>query len=325
MRRQMVWTCLCTRLRLHLLTAAALAAAPAVAAAQTGAEPAPEEEGPIADPDIPDAPPEGDAITAEDLEEGGVRAVKKQRYTKKTYPIQLVRRPLTLAAAQAEIALDSPFRKGSDNPTMWQVLRARYGITRDIEAGITYSFGLLNLSPPEGTETFEPGKGFSFDGAYTIWAQHLAVALSLPFYVDPDAFAMGVNLSIPFRVNLGSRWAIFGGQDVLQVRIVKMPVDPANPGANLAIVADTAGGGEAPRGNLAFNAGGMYQLKPNLALYSTIGFLYPDFDDLGAPVSFFGGATWSRHNRLDLGGRIGFYDMDNTDSFSLSVYAAYRL
>jgi len=317
----MVWTFLL------LLAAVAVGAGPAVAAAQT--EPAAttttEEEGPIADPNIPDAPPEGDAITVEDLEEGGVRAVKKQRYTKKTYPLELVKRPLTLAAAQAEISLDSPFLMGSGNPTLWQVLRARYGITRDIEGGITYSFGLLNLSPPDGVETFEPGKGFSFDGAYTIWAEHLAVAMSLPFYVDPDAFGMGFNLSIPFRVNLGSRWAIFGGQDLLQVRIVKMPVDPANPGANLAIVAASAGGGEEPRGNLAINVGGMFQFKPNVAIYATMGFRYLDFEDTGAPVSLFGGATWSRHNRLDLGGRLGFLDMDNSDSFSLSVYAAYRL
>lgn len=300
----------------------ATAASPGIAAAQ---DPPPDPEGPIAEPDIPDSPPEGDAITVDDLEEGGTRAVKKLRFTKKTYPIEAVRRPLTLAAAQAEISLDSPFLAGTDSPTIWQVLRARYGITRDLEAGITYSFGLLNLSPPEGAETFEPGKGFSFDGAYTLWPEHLAVQASLPFYVDPDAFGMGFNLGIPFRVNLGSRWAIYGGQDLLQVRIVKMPVDPANPGYNLAIVAASAGGGEEPRGNLAINLGGMYQYRPNIVTYVTMGFRYLDFEDTGAPVSFFGGATWSRHNRLDLGGRIGFFDMDTTDSFSLSVYAAYRL
>src|SRR5688572_23628422 len=306
--RQTVWT----------VALVAALGAPAVAAAQ-------EPEAPIPDPDIPDAPPEGDAITVDDLETGGVRAVRKQRYTKKTFPLELIKRPMTLAAAQGEISLDAPFLMGDSNPTMWQVLRARYGITRDIEGGITYSFGVLNLSPPDGVETFEPGKAFSFDGGWTIWPEHLAVTASLPFYVDPDAFGMGFNLAIPFRVNLGSRWAIVGGQDLVQIRIVKMPVDPANPGYNLAMVAASAGGAEPARGNLNINIGALHQLKPNLALYGTLGYHYLDFEDEGAPVSFFGGATWSRHSRLALGGRMGFYDLDNTDTFSLSIYAAYRL
>jgi hypothetical protein len=312
------------------ITAAALGAGAATASAQRvpSKDPSgmtsPSDEGPIAEPDIPDAPPDGDAITVDDLD-GTVRAVKKPRYTKKTFPIELTKRPLTLAEAQAEVSLDSPFVKGAGNPVMWQVLRARYGITRDIEAGITYSFGLLNLSPPEGTDTFEPGKAFSFDGGYTIWAEHIAVTLSLPFYADPDTFGMGVNLSIPMRLNLGSRWAIFGGHDLLQLRVVKMPVDAANPAANLAQVAAVTGGAESSTGTLAVKLGGMYQHRPNLAFYTELGFIYPDFNDLGAPISFFGGATWSRHSRLDLGGRVGLYDMDDSDSFSLAVYAAYRL
>lgn len=308
------------------LAAAALAGTRGQAAAQE-TTPATDDgaEGPIPEPDIPDAPPEGDAITADDLEEGGTRAVRKRRYGKKDYPIEQVDRPLTLAEAQVELSLENPFVKGSDNPTMWQVVRARYGITRDIEAGITYSFGLLNLSPPDGAKTFEPGKAFSFDGGYTLWPQHLAVLMSLPFYVDPDAFALGVNLSVPFRVNLGSRWALYGGQDLLQLRIVKFPVDPANPGYNLGQVAMSAGGATPDRGNLSLNFGGMHQFKPNLAVYATMGVHYIDFEDTGAPVSFFGGATWSKHNRFDIGGRVGFFDLDTGDSFSLSVYGAYRL
>jgi hypothetical protein len=322
--RQMLW--------MHLLLGAAMLATPAIADAQRvpldkdpSGQTAPSDEGPIAEPDIPDAPPDGEAITVDDLEGGGGRLTKRARYTKKTYPTELVRRPMTLAAAQAELSIDSPLVIGGSNPIMWQVARARYGITRDIEAGITYSFGLVNLSPPDGVDTFQGGKGFSFDGAYTIWPEHLAVAVSLPFYVDPDAFAAGFNLSIPFRVNLGSRWAIYGGQDLLQLRIVKMPVDPANPAANLAIVASSAGGAKEPVGNLAINLGAIHQFRPDLAFYATMGFRYLDFEDTGAPVQLFGGATWTRKNRLDLGGRIGLYDMDDSDTISVSVYAAYRL
>jgi hypothetical protein len=290
------------------------------------AEPDPEEpEGPIEDPDIP--PPDAGAITADDLD--GTAAAKRStqiNYTKKTFPIEVVKRPLTLAQWQAEIALDSPFVSGADSPTMWQTLRARFGITRDWEAGLTYSFGLFTFDPPEGGKSFEAGRAFSFDGAWQILYRHLAAAASLAFYADPDAFGFGINLGVPFRVNLGERWAIFGGHDLLRLQIVKMPVDPAFPAYNLGIAAASELGVEEPAGDLTINVGGMVQIQPNINAYLQFTTAYLDFEDQDQPFSLFGGLTLSRNNRFDLGGRIGFYRLDDAgETFSVSVYGAYRL
>lgn len=278
-----------------------------------------EDEGPIEEPDIPD----DGAVTVDDLEGGTSKTFI--RYTKKTYPIEVTKRPLTLTKYQAEISLDAPFVTNEGNAAMWQVLRGAYGITQDLEVGITYSFGLINLSG-EG-DGFIAGKAFSFDGGFTFWPQHWAVRGSLAFYVDPDNFGMGINLGAPFRFTIGDRWAIFGLHDLLQIGIVKMPVDVANPGYNEAIVVSTGAGlSEEPVGNLAINAGAMYQLQPNVVLYGTMGLYYPDFEQSAQTFPMFLGGTWSKDAKLDVGGRLGFTDPDQGfDAFALSVYAAYRL
>jgi hypothetical protein len=284
-----------------------------------------DDEGPIEDPEIPG----GDhaAITAEDLEGGPIKKKATPRYDKKTYPTELVKRPLTLAANQFELRLDSPFANNEGNgATMWQVLYASFGVTRDLQVGLTYSFGLIRLDAAEGENGFEVGRGFSFDGAFTIVPNHFAIGVNLPFYVDPDAFAMGVNLSLPFRINFGERWAVYGGHDLFQLGVIKMPVDPTNPGYNLAIAAVAAAEGvEEPTANLNIRAGGMYQVNPNVAAWIEMGIHYPDFEQLDQPTSLFAGASWSRNNRLDLGGRLGFVRLDEAGSFSMSVYAALRL
>src|SRR5215470_1885577 len=114
---------------------AILTAAPALAAAQetqpAEAQPQiiPDEEGPIPDPNVPDVarrpPPR-------------VASAPTARWTKANYPTEIVKRPLTLAAEQAQVSLDMPFVAGDGHPTLTQVLRAGFGVTQDFEIGLTY-------------------------------------------------------------------------------------------------------------------------------------------------------------------------------------------
>src|SRR5215510_2297875 len=128
---------------------ALLAAAPALAAAQES-QPVPEiepstqptivteDEGPIPDPNTPDVARRPRPKPA---------GPPTPRYTKADYPTEIVKRPLTLAAEQAQVSLDMPFVAGDGHPTLTQILRAAFGVTQDFEVGLSYSIGLERLSP----------------------------------------------------------------------------------------------------------------------------------------------------------------------------------
>jgi len=267
-----------------------------------------------------DNPDEPDAATTNLGDEPATRVARKRgRYTKKNYPLELIKRPLTLARRQAEITFDVPFV--FDAKTLTQVLRADYGVTQDFQLGLTYSFGLETLSPSH----FEAGKAFSLDCGYTIVPGWLSVVGRLPMYVDP--FAMGVTLGVPFRVPLVGKWALHGGHDLVAVRIHRFPVDAADPAYNLGALAATRPGfGKEPDANLNINFGAIYQAKPNVGVYGTMAYRFPDLSTDDQPISLFVGATWAKSRKLDFGARAGCGRLDDVGAtFTLALYTAYRL
>ncbi|MBI4510101.1 MAG: hypothetical protein HY698_10740 [Deltaproteobacteria bacterium] len=275
---------------------------------------------PPSDEDTADEPAAPEAETVESSVAEQVSASAPRRFTKQDYPTELILRPLTLPAEQAEISLDVPVVT-TEEVALTQVLRGAYGINGDLTIGLTYSFGAQTLSPA----SYEASKAFSLDGAYTIVPGWLAVQASMPFYVDP--FAMSVALGVPFRVTLSSKWALFGGQNLLQLKLVKFPVDPSDPSYNIGVVVrDQPGQEEPPVGHLNLNFGALYQARPDMAVTFTTRFRLPDFNEDDMPVSMFIGGTWAVTRVVDVGGRIGFGRVDEVkDSLTLAVFAAYRL
>lgn len=270
-----------------------------------------------------DDPNDPDAVTTRDSSRRGKQAV---RYTKGTYPIEAIDRPLTLAASQFEISLDVPVEAiGADGgPFMTQVLRAGYGVTTDLQIGVAYGIGLELLNPPEGAKAFEAGKAFSLDAAHTILPGNLAAQLSLPFYADP--FAWSVSLGVPFRVKITDKIAFVGGQDLVAITLVRFPVDPAQPWMNVAHVALDAVGAARNDGHVNLNFGAQIQAKRNLAFTAKLGLYFPDFDDNNDRVYTLLGAAWSKNPKLDIGGRLGVGDLGRMgDTFGLAVFVAYRL
>lgn len=287
----------------------------------TAEDPMSEEDDDAATYDNPDDP---NAVTTDDLD-GTAKKKKAPRPTKQTYPIEAIERPLTLTAGQAEVSLEIPLQSlGSDGRSATQILRGAYGVTQDIQIGVSYGFGLELLSPADGQKAYEPGKAFSLDGAYAVLPGKLAATLSIPFYADP--FAMSVTLGAPFRIGLTDKLAIVGGENLLQLAVVKMPVDVANPGLNVATVLAAENSIPEPAGHLNINFGVLYQHKPNLAVTARFGMFFPDFGDLTEAYSLSCGVLWSKSNRIDVGGRLGTADIDEFgETFFLSLFAAYRL
>lgn len=331
-----------------LLSALALAWLPALAAAQD--EPAPEGDDTITTETTPaddglgendetdryliqDDPSKGSAVTAEDLM--GRTAKKAGRPTKADYPIEVVKRPLTLTAMQGQVSLEATFAgaddlllprtgTGSDNkadsPVFTQVLRGAFGVTQDLQVGVTYGIGMERLSPAEGDKGFVEGRAFSLDAGYTIIPGWLAAQLSVPFYVSP--FAMGVTVGAPFRVVIREKNAIFGGHDLVQIRLKEFPVDPADVAYNTRVREAV----EKPVANLNINLGALHEFKPNLTGSLQLGYRMIDMSSADAPVSLLLGLIWSKDARFDLGFQAGVLRLDDFGgSFTATVMGAYRL
>ncbi len=284
------------------------------------------------DDSVNDDPSAADAETTKD-DASTTSVAKKARTTKATYPVELVNRPMTLTQNTAEIAIDAPmFFGGSVDaaettaPSLGaratQVLHAAYGVTQDLQVGVSYGFGTERLSPPMGVKGFEAGKAFSVDSAYTIVPDHLAVSLSLPFYADP--FAMSITIGAPFKVNVTDEFALVGGQDLVEISTNKWPVRTSDPEFNLDEISHEAVDVPYSTGAVNVQFGGIVQLKKNVAIFGGTRLHFEDFKGDDLPVPLFLGLTWSKWN-LDLGGRLGFARLDESGSFGIALSAAYRL
>jgi hypothetical protein len=274
-------------------------------------------EGPVTDPNIPDIarrprvqPP----------------SVATHRYTKDDYPDEIVKRPLTLAAEQAQISLDVPLSSNGGNPTLTQILRAGVGLTRDWQVGVTYGFGLDRLDAQPGEKGYEAGKAFSVETAYTIIPQYLAAELSFAFFADPDLFGMSLAIGVPFKIEIGDQWAFFGGRNLIRVKLHGLDVDPADPAYNLAQSGLIQRGVSPDDGRVQLDVGVVFQPQTNVAVFGTFGVGWPDFSTHDQPFSTFVGAVYTAAHRFDLGARIGFDMLDHlSDSFAASVFVAVRL
>jgi hypothetical protein len=305
---------------LSAATAAAQEEPPAPPAEEPAAPPlTPDEEGPIAEPQVPEDPMA--LVPREAVVEAPV-----PRYEKSDYPVEIVLRPLTLAAEMVELGVDVPFLANDGHPTLTQVLRAAFGATVDLQVGLTWSVGLERLDAQAGEDGFVVGRAFSVDAAYTLIPRWLAAQARLAFHVHTDHFAMGLILGLPFKITIGDRWALVCGADLVRLKLTGFAVDPADPAANVLAVADAERGVASSAGGASFVAGAVYQARPNVALHGTFGVGWPDFDTDDQPFSLFAGVTVSPRRTIDLGARVGFASLDDPGaSFAATLSAALRL
>src|SRR5262249_6087095 len=218
-----------------------------------------EENPPIPEPHIPDAPQRPRAT-------GGPPKPPPPRITKEDYPTQLVLRPVTLADGQAEIGLALTYLNNDGDGLLWPTLRGAFGITRDVELGATWAAFLARFSPAPAEKGIETGKAFSIDGGITIVPDWFAARVRLAFYADPDVFGFGLVLGAPFRWRILPRLALFVGQDLLYIKLAKLAVDPADPSRNLAEVANIARQEPTAAHRINLACGAIFQATDALAL-----------------------------------------------------------
>lgn len=247
------------------------------------------------------------------------------------YPIEEVLRPITLPANLSEVSIGphvdavSPYA-GSD------ALRARYGITSQIQLGLTYVFAGIFHDPMSATNKLAlvGGKAVGLDVTYLV-QNWVGIRLGVPFYIDPVAFS--IALGAPMKFVFGDKFAIGGLDDLLNIKISKFAPSFTSEYENAANAkTEMVSPGSESRGHLRFSTFGLYQYEKDLVLIGRFGLDFNDFatskNDRGyGPATTFirFGLDYSPRRYLDLGASIGFTDLSTFNSFGPAGYLALRI
>lgn len=249
------------------------------------------------------------------------------------YPIEEALRPITLPQNMSEVSI-APHAQ-IDPYAGADALRARYGITRQVQLGLTYLLGGIYDDPRTLTTDkigFHPGKAVGLD--VTVLLQNwLAVRVGVPVYIDP--VAVGLQLGAPLKFFLSDKLAIGGMDDFLTLKIAKFAPTFYQEAQNAANAAAYDSNTTLSRGELRFTAFGVYQHTPKMALIGRFGVI----TDLGGGGGGGAGASgdtearsfiragfqYSPRKYLDLGLSIGFDDLSALGSFAPAGLLAVRI
>lgn len=253
------------------------------------------------------------------------------------YPIEEALRPITLPANMSEVTIDPHVRVGESGAigsSATTALHARYGITRQVQLGLTYVLGGMYDDPVTTGKDygFHPGKAVGLD--VTVLLQNwIGVRLGVPVYVQPVAVA--VSLGAPIKFQLSDKVAIGGFDDVLDITIKRFSPSFYTEGDNALGAANDMTTTQQSRGHLRFAAYGIYQYHPDTALIGRFGI----DNDLGAAGGTMAGtqgtggtqtflragAQWTPRRYVDLGGSLGFDDLAHLGTFGPALYLALRI
>jgi hypothetical protein len=278
--------------------------------------------------DNPDNP---HAVTNEEPAKPVIAAVLK----KADYPIELALRPITLFQNLTEVSIaphlqSSPFI-ASD------AVHARYGITRQIQVGVTYVYAgvwdrQLIDTGDSSSYGFHSGKAFGVDVTYLL-QDWIGISVGVPFYISPLAVAL--QIGVPLKFTFGDKFALGGLDDLLNINLHNFAPSFYQEFYNALAAASTAVNTEQSRGHLRFSAYGIYQQTPRWAWIGRIG-IDSDLGEGGggaAGTSENGGEqtfikagfSWTPKNFLDFGAQIGFDDLSTSGSFGPQLFLALRI
>ncbi len=247
-----------------------------------------------------------------------VAPVKK----KSGYPIEESQRPITLPQNMSEVSLAphaqvSPIA-GAD------ALRARYGITRQIQLGLTYLLGGIYDDPKTLTSDkvgVHPGKAVGLD--VTVLVQDwIAVKVGVPVYIDP--VAVGLTLGAPIKFIFTEKFALGGMDELLTFKIRKFAPSFYQQATNAAYAAAPANT-ITSRGSIRPTVFGQYQQAPKLVLYGRLGINLEDFDGNRSTTFIRAGFNYTPRRYLDLGLSLGFDDLSVKGSFAPAGFLALRI
>lgn len=232
------------------------------------------------------------------------------------YPIERALRPITLPRRMTEVTLDAP---NSFNPYVQSgLLGVHHGITNRIQAGLRYGTGTLF----DGE--YFTGKTVAVDGEFQIF-HWLSAQLAVPFMFDPTSVGVTVGAPMKFTVQGRLRFDLF--RDLVTFKVNRFAPSVWDAAANDALVLADATNTVLPDGEINANAAASWQLQPHMSIEGRFGVKARDFEfQSDSPTLFDLGLIYSSTNKIDIGGRMGFADLNHTDStFGLWLLAAVRI
>jgi hypothetical protein len=248
------------------------------------------------------------------------------------YPIEEALRPITLPQNMSEVALDPHFQVSPFDSTV--ALRARYGITRQAQLGLTYVIGGVYDDPskPGKQYGFHAGKAVGLD--VTVLLQNwIGVHVGVPIYIDP--LAVSLALGAPMKFTFGDKFALGGLDDLLNIKITKFAPSFYQEVQNAVGAANEVNHTQQSRGRLRFSAYGVYQYMPKTAMIGRFG-VDNDLGTSGGGPAGTSGATGTTtfiragiqhtpRKYLDVGVSAGFDDLAHLGSFGLAFLLALRI
>lgn len=265
----------------------------------------------------PDAPKTGDGSDAPLV---AAPVVKKSGY-----PIEEALRPITLPKNMSEVSIAPHAQVDPFQGAM--ALRARYGITRQAQLGLTYLLGGAFDDPKTLTTdkvAFHPGKAVGLD--VTVLLQDwIAVRLGVPVYIDP--VAVGLELGAPLKFVLTDKLAIGGMDDLLNIKLYRFAPSFYSEAQNATNAANEESDTTQSAGVLRFSLYGVYQQTPKFAIIGRFGVAFGDINDtLHTGTAFIrGGFQFSPRKFLDVGLSVGWDDLSVAGGFAPAGYLAVRI
>lgn len=289
-------------------------------------DPPPDMEGTNEDPDAPR--PVGTEVEAE------VTAVPEKK-PRAGYPMEEVLRPITVPRNMSEVAIGPRAQLGlGDGPYIGSdTLRARYGITRQVQLGLQYALGGVYdaANTAESKIGFHAGKALGLD-VTVLLEDWVGVRLGVPVWIDRPV-AVGVNLGAPMKFVLTEKLAIGGLDDVLAFRINRFAPTFEHEAMNEAFAAADDVNTKLPAGYFRIPVFVVYQQDPKLAFIGRFAITLQDFTATGTQSMAGGGATsslrggfqYTVRKYLDLGLSIGWDDLSQMSTFGPAGLLAFRI
>ena len=261
-------------------------------------------------------------------EPAAVTAIPEKKKTV-GYPIEEALRPITLPQNMTEVSIDPHVQVSPFHGTA--ALRGRYGITRQVQLGLTYVLGGVYDDPGTVSDktSFHPGKAVGVDVTILL-RNFLGLKIGVPVYIDP--VAVGMTIGVPMRFYLTEKFTLGGMDDLLTFKIRKFAPTFINDVDNARGAAFDENNTTQSRGQLRFSVYGIYQHKPNFALIGRAGVTIDDFSGTRNNFGYGGqfthlraGFQFTPRRYLDLGLSVGFDDVSELGSFSPAAFLAVRI
>ncbi|MBA2540354.1 MAG: hypothetical protein H0V17_12010 [Deltaproteobacteria bacterium] len=253
------------------------------------------------------------------------------------YPIEEYLRPINLPANMSEVAIGPHAQLGAGDGAVYagaDALRARYGITREVQLGLTYVLGGVYDDPATPTDDkigFHSGKAVGID-VTVLLANWIGIRVGVPVYIKPVAFSLSIG--VPIKFQFGDKFALGGLDDLLNIKLSNFAPSFYQELTNAVNAELERTNGIRSAGQLRISGYGIYQHKPKTALIGRLGFNMEDFaatstqsDAAGGGLTYFlrAGVQYSPRKFLDLGISLGFDDLAEIGTFGPAGFLAFRI